>query len=198
MTNQPNPNRRSAMPPTAKKVFSGQIFDVYQWEQRLYDGSTATFERLKRPDTVVVVPVLEDGRIIILDEEQPDRPPYRGVVGGRIEPDELPEEAAARELVEETGYTAQEFELMSQVQATDKVEWIIHTYIARGCQKTAEPKPDPGEKIEVELVDFNQFIDLFVTGKVNTPSLLEAILRAKLDPAKMAEFRQLLGQKSVE
>lgn len=35
------------LPPQAKKVFTGQIFDVYQWEQEMYDGSFETFEMLK-------------------------------------------------------------------------------------------------------------------------------------------------------
>ena len=45
------------MPEHAKKVFSGVMFDVYQWEQEMYDGSTATFEKLTRPDTAQVIPV---------------------------------------------------------------------------------------------------------------------------------------------
>ena len=52
-------------PPQAKRVFKGMIFDVYQWEQEMYDGSTHTFEKIIRPDTVLVIPVTEDGKIII-------------------------------------------------------------------------------------------------------------------------------------
>lgn len=46
------------IPSHAVKVFSGVIFDVYQWQQELFNGETATFEALRRPSTVVIIPVV--------------------------------------------------------------------------------------------------------------------------------------------
>ena len=66
------------MPENAKCVFKGEIFDVYQWEQEMYDGTKATFEKLKRPDTVVVFPVLPDGQIILTEQEQPGKKLFVG------------------------------------------------------------------------------------------------------------------------
>ena len=48
MTERTLPAGAHLIPPEAKCVFRGKIFDVYQWPQRLYDGSTATFEMLRR------------------------------------------------------------------------------------------------------------------------------------------------------
>ena len=70
------PKSNQPIPPDAKKVFSGVLFDVYQWEQKMFDGSVATFEKLKRPDTVVVFPVLPNGRIILTEQEQPNDSNY--------------------------------------------------------------------------------------------------------------------------
>lgn len=48
------PDNAVLVPDAAQHVFEGMIFDVYQWPQKLFDGSEHTFEMLKRPDTVVV------------------------------------------------------------------------------------------------------------------------------------------------
>jgi hypothetical protein len=46
------------IPSHAHKVFSGVIFDVYQWDQELFNGKIATFEAIQRPSTVIVIPVV--------------------------------------------------------------------------------------------------------------------------------------------
>lgn len=52
------PDGAKLLPKETKKVFSGVISEVYQWPQKLFDGTTATFEMIKRPDTVKIVAVL--------------------------------------------------------------------------------------------------------------------------------------------
>lgn len=52
------PDGAKLLPKEAKKVFSGVISEVYQWPQKLFDGTTATFEMIKRPDTVKIVAIL--------------------------------------------------------------------------------------------------------------------------------------------
>ncbi|HEY4513381.1 MAG TPA: hypothetical protein VJH06_02610 [Candidatus Paceibacterota bacterium] len=77
------PISKQPIPDDAKRVFKGVIFDVYQWEQEMYDGTKAIFEKLKRPDTVVVFPVLPDGKIILTEQEQPGKKPFIGATGGQ-------------------------------------------------------------------------------------------------------------------
>jgi hypothetical protein len=89
---------KKSFPPHAKRVFEGVIFDVYQWEQELYDGRTVMFERLVRPDTVTVYGVLPDGKILLAEQEQPGKPAFVGPTGGRVDPGEDALTAAKREL----------------------------------------------------------------------------------------------------
>src|SRR5262249_7028087 len=100
------PQPKQPLPPDAKCVFKGILFDVYQWEQKMFDGTTATFEKLKRHDTVLVIPVTTGKKIIMLEQEQPARPPFISFPGGRLEESENPLQAVHRELMEETGYAA--------------------------------------------------------------------------------------------
>jgi len=180
------------IPQQAERVFEGMIFDIYQWEQPMYDGTIRTFERLKRPDTVIIIPVTEDGKIIICNQEQPDRERFLSMIGGQIDDGEEPLAAGKRELLEETGYQSDDWVLYDQIQPFTKMEWEIFTYIARGCKKVAEQNLDGGEKIELKFVDFDEFIELLATRKLPDIHLTVNALEAKLEPEKMNALKSLL------
>ena len=181
------------VPESSKKVFKGQIFDVYQWEQKMYDGSNEIFEKVVRPDTVLVIPVTKEGKIIVCEQSQPHRDkPYLSLISGRVEENEPPEEAAKRELLEETGFKPEELILWDQYSAGTKIGWTIYTYIAKGCQKVSEQNLDPGEKISCDLVSFDEFLEILTSKKVDDIHLTVKALEAKLDPKKMKQLKKFL------
>lgn len=185
------PKSKQPIPENAKRVFKGVIFDVYQWDVDAYDGSKKVFEKLKRPDTVMVIPVTEDGQIIIALQEQPHKPPFIGTVGGRVDEGEDILEAAKRELLEETGYEAKDWMLFDAIQPVSKIEWAIYTFIAKGCIKIAEQNLDGAEKIELKFVSFDEFINLAVNDDKFGDEFRIKILEAKLDLKKMQELKEL-------
>lgn len=186
--------RRKRIPETARKVFEGKIFDVYQWDQEMFDGTTSVFERLKRPDTAQVVAVV-DGKILIQVEEQPDGTrPFPSIPGGRVDPGEEPLEAAKRELLEETGYAAEDWELWREMDPVGKMEWTVYTFIARGAKKVAEPHLDAGERIAPpQFLSLDAFLALADDESFYSPELVSEMLRMQLDPARKEAFRVLLG-----
>lgn len=143
------------IPQTAERVFEGKIFDVYQWQQKMFDGTEETFEMLRRPDTTIVIGIVGD-QIIVIDDEQPNRGSKVGFPGGRIDEDEQPLASARRETKEETGYEFDNWRLIEVAQPHSKLEWFIYIYLADGGRKVAEPKLDAGEKIIVRLKDFDE------------------------------------------
>jgi ADP-ribose pyrophosphatase len=187
------PKSKQPIPEHAKHVFKGVMFDVYQWEQEMFDGSKKTFEKLKRPDTVVVFPVLDDGRILIAKEEQPGKAPFLGALGGRSDEGEDPLSAVKRELLEESGYEAQEFILVDARHASSKIDWVIYTFIAKGLKKVAEMDLDGGEKIKLMAVTLDELINI-ITDK-NTDfgdkEMLSKFYEAKYDSKKKEELRVL-------
>jgi len=185
------PKSKQPLPENAKLVFKGAIFDVYQWEVEGYDGSKHIFEKLKRPDTVAILPITEDGKIIIAFQEQPYKAPFIGTPGGRVDEGEDILEAAKRELLEETGYEAKEWILYDAVQPISKVEWAIYTFIAKGCKKVTEQNLDGAEKIDIKLISFDEFIDLAMNDDKFGDEFKTKVLEAKLDPKKMEELKEL-------
>src|SRR3989344_116268 len=127
-----------------KKVFQGKIFSVWQWEQELYDGSTKTFEKISRTDAAFIIGVLPDKRILLVWDEQPHRDGCLTPAGGKVEPGETPEEAAAREFKEETGYAAQEITPWFSEKPYGKIDFINHCFIGRNVQKVSEPALEAG------------------------------------------------------
>lgn len=187
------PESKQPMPPRAKRVFKGVIFDVYQWEQEMFDGSTAVFEKLKRDDVAVIIPVLEDGRILLIEEEQPGEEIGLHIPAGRLEGGESPEEGAARELLEETGHEADGFYLWDAFQVTTKIDWVVYVFIARGSRRVAEQRLDPGERISLRPVTFEVFIDLAIEHGFLDGKLLRTLMEAKYEPANMAALRKLFS-----
>ena len=182
---------RHPLPPHAKKVFEGVIFDVWQWEQELYDGSGTIFERVSRPNTVFVLPIVGD-KICIVDEEQPDTGPYISIPAGRCEKGEESLVSAQRELKEETGLESNEWELLLQVEPVSKMEWTIYVYIARNCKKTGEQALDGGEIITPRYVTFEEFLALSDNPKFFKGELSNLMQIARFDGTKRDELRAKL------
>ncbi len=185
------PKSKQPIPENAKCVFKGVIFDVYQWEQEMYDGSKEIFEKLKRPDTVVVFPILDNGDILLIEEEQPSMQSVIGAPCGRVEPGEDILEAAKRELLEETGYEASEYILWKADHITSKIDWVVYTFFAKGLKKVSEQKLDAGEKINLKPTNQNEFLEIVRDARFSGKEILIELLEAKIYPDKRAELEEL-------
>lgn len=180
------------LPPQAKQVFNGQIFDVYQWEQPMFDGTVATFEMLKRPNTVQIIAVVGD-TIIINKESQPHKGDFLTLPGGRQDAtDATMREAAKRELLEETGYTSDDMEELYTWSPYNKMEWTVSCFVARNAQKVQSPMLDPGEKIDLLFLSFDEFIHLASSVEFHATELKEHILRMRLNPPELEHFKKIL------
>jgi ADP-ribose pyrophosphatase len=177
------------IPDKAKRVFKGQIFEVWQFEQKEFDGSLKTYEMIKRLDTIQIIAVKGD-KLLLLREQQPNHVREVGLLGGRGEEGEDPLTAAKRELMEEAGMEA-EWELWKVYEPFTKIDHKIYYFIARNCRKVAEPKLEPGEKIEIKEVSFEEFIEK-VSRNYWGGEFVADILRMRLEPKKLEEFKKKL------
>lgn len=188
------PVSKQPIPDSAKIVFSGILFDVYQWDQVQYDGTTKTFEKVKRHDTVGVLAVTKEKKILLLQQEQPGTIPFLGMPGGIIDLQEDVFEAAKRELLEETGYMSDNWTLFEAVQPVSKIDWAIYTFVARDCQKIAEMHLDSGEKIQLKEVDWEEFLRILLDDSFRDHELtLKALKTLRGQDGEKHLRKQILG-----
>ncbi|MCF7871598.1 NUDIX domain-containing protein [Candidatus Woesearchaeota archaeon] len=179
------------LPKQAKKVFSGIMYTVYQWEQKLYDGKTATYEAIKRKSSVQIIPVYEN-KIILSDEEQPHRGKFTGMIGGQIDAKETPKQAAKRELLEETGMKPTKLIFWKKTNFGKQLNWETHYYVAKNCNKIQEPKPGNGEKIKLKFLTFNELFKETEKPGFRNKSFKEMLFRINHTKGEKEKLRKFL------
>lgn len=141
----------------AQIAFQGNFFKVWQWPQELYDGSIATFESLSRADTVTILALTKDQQVIMTKQSQPGLGEFLSMPGGVMDEGEMVLQASKRELLEETGYSSDDWYFLFCGQMNSRIDWANFYLVAKNCELVSEKNLDPGEKIEVELFDWERF-----------------------------------------
>jgi ADP-ribose pyrophosphatase len=132
----------------SKMIYQGRVFGVRRDEVLEPGGVRATREVITHPGSVVVLPVLSDGRILLIRQyRHATRQFLWELVAGRIDRGEKPRQAAARELIEETGYRARSFRVFLDVFPTPGfLEERMFILLAKGLT-AGEAQPEADERI---------------------------------------------------
>lgn len=154
------PESASLIPDNAAKVFDGVLFDVYQWPQKMFDGSMKTFEMIKRVDTALVI-AIKDNKLVTVKVKQPGiGRNYFDFPGGRKDKHDTDLsmlEVAQRELKEETGLEYKNWNLVHVHQLSVKIEGFFYWYVADILVAEGEQQyEDDGEQIDVNLMSLDE------------------------------------------
>ena len=148
-------------------LLRGNFLHVRRDEVLLPSGKTATREYIVHPGAVAVVPLLDDGRVLL---ERQYRYPLGRVMleipAGKLDTGEDPWACGRRELREETGYQAREWARAGQIHnAAAYCDEVIHLWFARGL--TLGPRQlDDGEFIDLMPVAEDEFERLAASGAI--------------------------------
>jgi ADP-ribose pyrophosphatase len=132
----------------SKVLYKGPIFGVRRDEVLEPNGLQTTREVITHPGSVVVMPVLPDGRIILIRQyRHAARRFLWELVAGRMDPGESARQAAARELIEETGYRAKRLRVFLDLFPTPGfLEERMYILLAEGLT-LGKAEPEEDEKI---------------------------------------------------
>ena len=158
-------------------VYEGPIFGIRRDEVVEPSGVRAVREVITHPGSVVVLPVLPDGRILLIEQyRHATRQNLWELVAGRMDPGEMPQEAAARELIEETGFRAKRFRVFLDVFPTPGfLEERMFILLAEGLTP-GEAEPEEDEKIVSRAYSRKQLETMIRTGKLRDAKSIAGIL----------------------
>jgi 8-oxo-dGTP pyrophosphatase MutT (NUDIX family) len=147
--------------------------DYYRFE---LTGAERDFVVLEFPDWVNIIPITDDGQVVLIKQ-------YRHgisastweVPGGVIDAGEEPLAAAIRELKEETGYAAANVRLLGRVSPNPAIQgnWS-YSYLAEGCKLTGSRNLDPFEDIEVKLFSLDDIPELIRREEICNSMVINA------------------------
>jgi ADP-ribose pyrophosphatase len=152
---------------TSERVFDGSFLHVQREQVRLPDGTTVPREFILHPGAVMIVPILSNSELVM---ERQHRHPLRKVFlefpAGKLDAAELPATCAARELKEETGYSAAELAYAGPIHnAIAYSNEVIHLFFARGLTAGAA-QLDAHEFVEVTTLSLEALLERIRVGEV--------------------------------
>jgi len=174
------------MPPQSWKTLSTREIYKNKWMRlredlaELPDGRTTIYGVCEFGECVGVLPFLDEGHVVMVRQ-------YRYVHGenhrwemptGGIRDGETPEQAAQRELMEESGYRAEELAWVSSYHTSKSVcHETAHLYIGRGLSE-AHAVPDDTEWFERAVMPFDEVLRLVEVSEIRDSMTVIAVLHA--------------------
>ena len=153
-------------------LYEGSALDYCHDQMVLPDGSRETWDFIhhRRGGGACVIPVLPDGRILMIRQFRPsvDRTELELPAGARLHPGEDASETAERELREETGFTAGKMTHLATLRTA--VAWCDETtelFLAEDLKKDGDQILDPAEEIAVGAFDLDELYAMILDGRID-------------------------------
>ena len=177
---QKSAGRNSAKGPqvlSSQIVYEGKVFGIRRDEVIEPTGVRTTREMITHPGSVVVLPVLPDGRVLLIQQYRYAARQYLWeLVAGRMDGGETPEQGAARELKEETGYTAKKLKVFLEFFPTPGfLEEKMYLLLAEGLTP-GEATPEDDEKIIAKAYTHKQLEEMLRKKKLRDAKTIAGIL----------------------
>jgi len=171
------PSKGKAQILKSEMVYEGKVFGVRRDDVVEPTGLRATREVITHPGSVVVLPLLSDGRIVLIRQyRHATRQFLWELVAGRIDGGENPRRAAARELIEETGYRAKRFRIFLEVFPTPGfLEERMYILLAEGVTP-GEAHPEEDEKITAKAFTKKELETMIGRGRLHDAKSIAGIL----------------------
>jgi ADP-ribose pyrophosphatase len=162
---------------SSETIYDGPIFGVRRDQVLEPGGLRTTREVITHPGSVVVLPILPDGRILLIRQYRHATRQYLWeLVAGRIDPGESPREAAVREMMEETGYRVKKLKIFLDLFPTPGfLEERMYILLAEGLT-VGEAHPEEDEKITAKAFSRKQIESMIRTGKLRDAKTIAGLL----------------------
>lgn len=163
------------------QMYQGKMLDVRLDRVRLANGVESTREYVKHQGAVVVIPLLDNGKMIF---ERQFRYPLGQVLlefpAGKIDPGETIDTTARRELLEETGYIATEWRHIGVMHpCVGYSDERLEIFFARGLVRQGEQNLDHGELLDILEMTLEEAENSVRTGEITDAKTIAALFWAE-------------------
>ena len=160
-------------------AYHGQIFILVMENVTLENGTTTDIDFIEHPGAAAVIPFLDDSRILLLKQYRHALKKHIWEIpAGTLDPREEILSCAKRELIEETGYSANGWHKLGEITPVPGYsDERIHLYLATGLQP-AEQHLDEDEIIKVQEVEFKDALDMIAKGAIQDAKSIAGLLMA--------------------
>lgn len=177
------------------KVVDKELISTYQegyigknvYKVTLVDGSSRRVEEiLKRGvpgDAAVIIPITTEGNIIMVVQSRPNMKETVSIElpAGMVDSGEDHQTTAVREMLEETGYEADNvYELEWHYQDQGCSGAIIKTFVAEGCKKKQEVRLDEGERLQYVEMSYEDIMNMIKSREINDANTKIAMMEYTL------------------
>ena len=159
-------------------AYEGTVIKVYKDHMKFANGNTAEWDFIHHDGAAAVLPVTEDGKILMVRQYRNALDRYTlEIPAGKLDsPDEAKIDCAYRELEEETGYRCDHLEYLMSVNKTIAFcDEALDIFLARDLKKTHQHL-DPDEEIEVEAWELSDLLKRIYAGELTDGKTVSAIL----------------------
>src|SRR5687767_7814502 len=167
---------RRWQPAASETLFHHRLFSL---ERRRLEAGADSREALvlAAPDWVNVVPLLDDGRVLLVRQWRYGiSAPTLEIPGGMLDEGEDERAAVERELLEETGHRARSFERVGMVHPNPAfLANRCSTWVATGLDRIGEPEGDGDEEISLETVPLADLPALIARGEITHAIVIAAL-----------------------
>ena len=163
----------------SEKIYKGAIINLRR-DKVTVQGGTSYREIIEHNGGAVIAALTEDNKLVMVRQyRKPADKVMLEVPAGKIDPGEKPLEAAVRELKEETGYTAEKVEFLTQFYpSVGYSEEVLYLYLCTGLTP-GETNFDENEAIDIEEVELDRLFKMAMSGEIDDAKTLIAILMVK-------------------
>ena len=163
----------------SEKIYEGTIINLRR-DKVTVQGGTSYREIIEHNGGAVIAALTEDKKLVMVRQyRKPADKVMLEVPAGKIDPGEMPLEAAVRELKEETGYTASKVEFLTEFYpSVGYSEERLYLYLCTGLTP-GETCFDENEAIEIEEIDLGRLFKMAMSGELDDAKTIIAILMVK-------------------
>ena len=163
----------------SEKIYKGAIINLRR-DKVTVQGGTSYREIIEHNGGAVIAALTGDKKLVMVRQyRKPADKVMLEVPAGKIDPGEKPLEAAVRELKEETGYTAEKVEFLTQFYpSVGYSEEMLYLYLCTGLTP-GETNFDENEAIDIEEVELDRLFKKAMSGEIDDAKTLIAILMVK-------------------